>query len=969
MGYAAFFNNYPVIGRKLLFVAIAVTVYIIGFTILQSYVGSAPAISVIVPVMAIAWLFGMWPGIVAGFLSLPANILLCLVFHVPDWWTKVIVRGGIPGTIALVVIGAVIGKVRSLHLLLQRNIKELQEKTAALEAVNATLQQEIETKNRTLAELRLARENLERLIDISLDPLIIVDAQGYISNPNKALLALLGYQRDELIGKPADMLGVSVTGKYHSTAGETVTIDEKYLTEARARFNELENQGHTRHWQAYYTRKDGRLVPIVQSIAYLYDAAGVKIAALVSLHDMTDQRRHERELIASKQFLEQLIDASIDPIVIGDGRGRMVRPNKAFLAMLGCREEEVVGKTSQDFSVREPGTYVCTTGEMVTIDEVFLNEQQAKAAEVLCEGKISNWMTYYRRKDNVLIPVVRSIVIHRNEHNEPTAAFSVIRDITKQLKTEKELIRAKEAAEEANRSKSAFLANMSHEIRTPMNGVIGFADLLLDTQLDEEQRGFVRTIKHSGEALLSLINDILDFSKIEAGKITLESLEFDLEVLAYDVCDLIRPRTMEKQLDLLCHIGDDLPTMVKGDPHRFRQVLLNLMGNAVKFTHTGEIELAMDAEQETDDKVLIHTTVRDTGVGIPTGKLEAIFEMFQQADETTTRRYGGSGLGLSICKRIAHLMGGDCWAESRLGVGSTFHFTAWLSKSELRQAKRIPPVALAGKKVLVTDDNKRNLNILTRILESAQMRVSPFTTGHEALVALKEAAASGDPFDICILDIRMPDLSGYELADKIRAEVSTTLPLLAFTSSPEGGARKCMESGFNGFLPKPIKQSKLFRMIERLMGGALPGVVGKPGEGWIVTQHSMREEVKHSASILLAEDNPVNQQLAVKLLTKAGYSVEVAANGREAVEKFAAQPDAYDIIFMDVQMPEMNGLDATKMLRSLGFISIPVIAMTANVIKGDREKCLESGMNDYIPKPIKRDVVFDMLRKWVIERD
>jgi len=927
------------------------------------------AISAIIPVMAIAWLFGMVPGICAGIVSLPINMLMCSLLMVPDWWTKVVVQGGIPGTISLALIGGIVGRVRDLSIRLRNNIRELEMTSAALASANQLLKKEIEQKKQAAEELRLTKENLERLIEISVDPLIIIDGAGCISNPNRALLSLVGYMREELIGKPVDILGVRDVGQYETVFGEPVTIDEQYIAEAREHFQRLEQTGTTSNWMAYYKHKGGKLIPVQQSIAYLYDAEGKRVAALASLRDITEQRRHELELIASRRFLENLIDACLDPIVIGDGKGTMVKPNRAFLTMIGYSEEEMVGKTAYDFAVLEQGTYACSTGDMVTIDDAFLNEQKAKIEELFRTGSISNWMTYYRGKGNILIPVMRSIVFQRNEKNEPVAAFSVIRDITQQLKTEKELTQAKEAAEEANRSKSAFLANMSHEIRTPMNGVIGFADMLLDTPLDAEQREFARAIKQSGESLLSLINDILDFSKIEAGKITLETLEFDLEVLAYDVCDLIRPRTIEKQLDLLCCIGDSLPSMVKGDPHRFRQVIVNLMGNAVKFTHSGEIELSMDAEQETEDRVFIHTTVRDTGIGIPRNKLEAIFEMFQQADETTTRRYGGTGLGLSICRKIARIMGGDCWAESEVGKGSVFHFTAWLQKTPQRHVKRVPPVSLAGKKVLITDDNKRNLQILTRILESAHMRVSGFTRCHEALSVLHAAAQSGDPYDICVLDIRMPDMSGYELAHEIRTQVSPTIPLLAFTSSPEGGARRCMESGFNGFLPKPIKQSKLFRMLEYLLGAESCAAEGGLGEDQIVTQHSLREDVKHSASILLVEDNPVNQQLAVKLLSKAGYTVEVASNGREAVEKFAAQPNAYDIIFMDVQMPEMNGLDATRLLRSLGFESVPVIAMTANVIKGDREKCLEAGMNDYIPKPIKRDVVFDMLKKWVIEKN
>jgi CheY-like chemotaxis protein len=324
-------------------------------------------------------------------------------------------------------------------------------------------------------------------------------------------------------------------------------------------------------------------------------------------------------------------------------------------------------------------------------------------------------------------------------------------------------------------------------------------------------------------------------------------------------------------------------------------------------------------------------------------------------------------------------MGGRIWAESpaqpehaeggrdQSGPGSVFHFTAWLRQAEGRQVRRIAPVALEGKKVLITDDNRTNLDILTHILKSGGMQVEGFTSGGDTVAAVDEAFRAGKPYDICVLDIRMPGMSGYDVARHIRSHYGTGVPLLAFTSSTDSGARKCHEAGFNGFLPKPIKQAKLFKMMERLMGEASGDRQIEDTEPGIVTQHSMREDAKMSASILLAEDNPVNQKLAVKLLSKAGYSVTTAATGKEAVDTFSKAPDNYDIVLMDIQMPEMNGLDATKALRGSGFTDIPIVAMTANAMKGDREKCLAAGMSDYIPKPIKREVVFEMLRKWVFE--
>ena len=641
--------------------------------------------------------------------------------------------------------------------------------------------------------------------------------------------------------------------------------------------------------------------------------------------ELWDMAERTAEHESSEDRYRAVVGHTADAIVVFDAEDhRILECNPAFLALSGVTGDEAS-------RARIDAVVTPLAGES-SVDYERLIAEGTEAERTL------------RRADGTMRSVACSV--SSTMYARKRAMCVVIRDITERKRVETALARARDEALESARLKSEFLANMSHEIRTPMNGVIGMSGLLLETDLAPHQREFAQTIQASAEGLLSIINDILDFSKVEAGKLHFEELDFDLRQTVDSTADLLAESAFAKGIELAAYVEPDVPVALRGDPGRVRQVLTNLLGNAVKFTERGEVVIRVTVDgTPSAEHVLLRFEVRDTGIGIAQANLARLFEAFTQADGSTTRKYGGTGLGLAISKRLVELMGGQIGVTSSPGEGSTFWFTARLQIQPHGIADPLPPVDLEGRHVLVVDDNETNRIILRHQLAAWGIRTHAVSSGADAMVALAEAAANGCRFDVAIIDHQMPGMDGMALARamRVRRDAAETRIIMMTSIGNPAPADQLAATGIDVCLTKPVKQARIRECLAQVLAGGSP-VASAPAAGGATPAVPVT-----MGRVLVAEDNSVNQRVAQLHLRKLGYVVDVVGNGAEAVDAVAKVP--YDVVLMDCQMPEMDGYEATRTIRDQGR-DIPIIAMTANALNGDRERCLEAGMDDYISKPV-----------------
>jgi PAS domain S-box-containing protein len=697
-------------------------------------------------------------------------------------------------------------------------------------------------------------------------------------------------------------------------------------------------------------RVDGEVRWIVGRFEVAKDDDGRPVRLVGTIQDVTERKAAELALAAQQRFLRQVLDTIPNFVFAKDRDGRYTLANRAVAEAYGVTVDQLVGMTDADFNPNADEVAAFRRDDlrvMASMDEQHIQEEPITNA-----AGVTRWFQTVKRP-------IQSV------DGDATLLLGVATDITLRRQAQAAAQAARQAAEAASQAKSEFLANMSHEIRTPMNGVLGMLELALDTELDATQREYVEVAHASAEALLTVINDILDFSKIEAGKLELDPQPFDVTASVADTLAALAVRANKKSLELTLDIDTAVPATLVGDIGRLRQVLINLVGNAIKFTAQGEIGVYVAVEDLTEHEAVLHVAVRDTGIGIPADKRAAVFEAFAQADSSTTREFGGTGLGLAISSRLVAAMGGLIWLESTEGAGSTFHFTARLGLPEAG-AEGVSRVAagtatsLRDVRVLAVDDNATNRRILEQMLRGWTMQPTVVESGDAALAAMTRAADDGAPFAIVLVDARMPAMDGFALCERIAADARLRSVAIMMLSSADqrGDIARCRELGIAVYVTKPVRQAHLRHAILTSLGTAAPVRSAPP------TPAAQQPTGEPSLRILMAEDNAVNQMFAVGLLEKRGHRVTVVDNGQLALDALAR--GEYDLVLMDVQMPVLGGLDATRLIRErerAGARHTPIVAMTARAMSGDRERCLEAGMDDYVSKPIRSEELFRTIQR------
>jgi two-component system sensor histidine kinase/response regulator len=764
-----------------------------------------------------------------------------------------------------------------------------------------------------------------------------IDLQGRCTFLNRAMAELTGARFEEVLGQ-----NMHVLVHHHKLDGSPYPVEECPI------FRASQTGEGCRVDTEVIWRRDGTPIPVEYSSFPILEGGRIT-GAVVTVVDVTVRKRAEEKLQASEQLFRSIFENSQIGIGLFKIDSQEHVSNRALHEMLGYTGEEL--------------------SRVEQWDEIVLPEERASYAQRYAEliqgqRETDEYEQHFIRRDGRIVLGNGRFQLLRDASGKPQCVVGLTEDITERKRAEVELRRAKEVAEEATKVKADFLANMSHEIRTPMNAIIGMSHLTLRTELDPRQRDYVRKIQMSGQHLLGIINDILDFSKIEAGKLAVENIDFDMEKVLENVSNLISEKASGKGLELIFDIEPSAPTQLKGDPLRLGQILINFCNNAVKFTESGEIVVKTRFQEKDEDGQLVYFSVSDTGIGLTQEQMGRLFQAFEQADASTTRQHGGTGLGLAISKRLAQLMGGDVGVTSEAGKGSTFWFTARLSNSTTSSRRAASP-DLRGRRVLIIDDNPQARAVVSSMLSSMTFLVYEAPSGLEGIEMVRHAAEIGEPYEIAFIDWQMPGLNGIETGKRIRAlpNLAVRPQLVMITAyGREEVLKQAQENAFANVLIKPVTPSMLFdSAIE---------VLGVDHERVYDTQTCPTVELGRlrEARVLLVEDNELNREVALGLLEDAHLSIDLAENGEVAVRMVGLQK--YDLVLMDMQMPVMDGVTATIKIRSNPQLrALPIIAMTANVMAKDREKCIEAGMNDHVSKPIDPDELFATLLRWIKPRD